>query len=192
MSMDRDLWNPQIELMPRKEMRALQLEKLKKQLIRVHEESPYYRAKFNKAKVDPYTFASWEQFNDYPFFDKEEERISHEESKQKLRHPFGMHITCDPKKVVRVSSTSGTTGKPTFTGYIQKDREAANEVGARLMWRIGARPGDVVMHGFVLSMWIAGVPVVDLLQNLGACTVPIGALTGAKRFAQIAQEVFPV
>jgi len=192
MNINRDLWNPQTELMPRAEIRALQFEKLKKQLIRVYEESPYYKEKFTNAKVDPHKLKSWEQFGVYPFFDKEEERISQEESKEREKHPFGMHITCDPKKVVRVSSTSGTTGKPTFTGYTQKDREAANEVGARLMWRIGARPGDVVMHGFVLSMWIAGVPVVDLLQNLGACTVPIGALTGAKRFAQIAQEVFPV
>ena len=192
MDSERDLWNPKIELMPASEMQELQFEKLKKQLIRVYEESPYYRRKFADAKVDPHKLSSWEQFGDYPFFDKEEERISQEESKKKMKHPFGMHITCDPKKVVRVSSTSGTTGKPTFTGYTQKDREAANEVGARMMWRIGSRPGDVVMHAFVLSMWIAGVPVVDLLQNLGACTVPIGALTGAKRFAQIAREVFPV
>ncbi|MCP4624889.1 MAG: phenylacetate--CoA ligase [bacterium] len=187
-----DLWNPTIELMPANEMRELQFEKLKKQLVRVYAESPYYRRKFTDAGLDPNKLSSWEQFGDYPFFDKEEERISQEESKAKMKHPFGMHITCDPKKVVRVSSTSGTTGKPTFTGYTQKDREAANEVGARMMWRIGSRPGDVVMHGFVLSMWIAGVPVVDLLQNLGACTVPIGALTGAKRFARIAREVFPV
>ena len=192
MSSERNLWNLKIELMPQSEMRKLQFEKLKKQLIRVYEESPYYKEKFKNANVDPYKFKSWEQYGDYPFFDKEEERISQEDSKEKMRHPFGMHITCDPKKVVRISSTSGTTGKPTFTGYTQKDREVANEVGARMMWRIGARPGDVVMHGFVLSMWIAGVPVVDMLQDIGACTVPIGALTGAKRFAQIAQEVFPV
>jgi len=192
MKLEGNLWNPQIELMPANEMRKLQFAKLKKQLIRVYNESPYYKRKFTEIDVDPHKLNSWEQFGDYPFFDKEEERISQEESKEKMKHPFGMHITCDPKKVVRVSSTSGTTGKPTFTGYTQKDREAANEVGARLMWRIGSRPGDVVMHGFVLSMWIAGVPVVDLLQNLGACTVPIGALTGAKRFAQIAREVFPV
>ena len=192
MNLERDFWNPEIELMPAAEMRDLQFEKLKKQLVRVYEESPYYQRKFAAAGVNPHKLSSWDQFGDYPFFDKEEERVSQEASKEKMKHPFGMHITCDPKKVVRVSSTSGTTGKPTFTGYTQKDREAANEVGARLMWRIGSRPGDVVMHGFVLSMWIAGVPVVDLLQNLGACTVPIGALTGAKRFAQIAGEVFPV
>jgi phenylacetate-CoA ligase len=192
MNSEPDLWNPEIELMPANAMRELQFKKLKKQLVRVYAESPYYRRKFKDVSLDPNKLSSWGHFSDYPFFDKEEERISQEESKEKLRHPFGMHITCDPKKVVRVSSTSGTTGKPTFTGYTQKDREAANEVGARMMWRIGSRPGDVVMHGFVLSMWIAGVPVVDLLQNLGACTVPIGALTGAKRFAQIAREVFPV
>ena len=192
MDLERDLWNPKIELMPANEMRDLQFEKLKKQLVRVYEESPYYQRKFTNAGVNPHKLSTWKHFSEYPFFDKEEERVSQEASKEKMKHPFGMHITCDPKKVVRVSSTSGTTGKPTFTGYTQKDREAANEVGARLMWRIGSRPGDVVMHGFVLSMWIAGVPVVDLLQNLGACTVPIGALTGAKRFAQIAREVYPV
>jgi phenylacetate-CoA ligase len=48
------------------------------------------------------------------------------------------------------------------------------------------------MHAFVLSMWIAGTPVVDLIQNFGACVVPIGTMTGIERFAQIAQEVFPV
>lgn len=47
------------------------------------------------------------------------------------------------------------------------------------------------MHAFVLSMWIAGCPVVDMLQNFGACVVPIGALTGLPRFAQVAKEVFP-
>lgn len=59
------------------------------------------------------------------------------------------------------------------------------------MWRMGVRPGDVVMHAFVLSMWIAGTPVVDLLQNYGATVVPIGARSGLPRFAQIAREVFP-
>jgi len=41
-----------------------------------------------------------------------------------------MHVTCDPKKVIRISSTSGTTGSPSFTGYTQKDREAVNETGS--------------------------------------------------------------
>ena len=189
---ERPLWNPKIELMRREEIRKLQFENLKKQLIRCYEQSSYYKNKFGKAKVNPHKLRSLEEYAAYPFFDKEEERISQEESKEKLGHCFGMHIVCDPKKVIRISSTSGTTGKPTFTGYTQKDREAVNETGARCMWRIGARPGDVILHAFVLSMWIAGAPVVDLIQNVGCCAVPIGALTGVERFSQIAKEVFPV
>ncbi|MEW6262400.1 MAG: AMP-binding protein [Thermodesulfobacteriota bacterium] len=191
MDLDRPLWNPQRELMDRVELKRLQFEKLKKQLLRVYEQSPYYRAKFDRAGVNPHQFRSLEQYADYPFFDKEEERISQEESRLKESHPLGMHVVCDPRRVIRLSSTSGTTGRPTFTGYTQKDREAVNETGARCLWRTGARPGDVVLHAFVLSMWIAGCPVVDVLQNFGACVVPIGALTGVERFAQIAQEVFP-
>ncbi|MFQ5792825.1 MAG: phenylacetate--CoA ligase family protein, partial [Acidobacteriota bacterium] len=180
-----------MELMSREDMKKLQLAKLRKQLIRVYEASPYYKDKFDKAKVDPYKLRSLEDYRHYPFFDKEEERLSQEESRRRFRHPLGMHITCDPEKVIRLSSTSGTTGSPTFTGYTQKDREAVNETGARCLWRMGVRPGDVVLHAFVLSMWIAGTPVVDLLQNYGACVVPIGALSGLARFAQIAREVFP-
>jgi phenylacetate-CoA ligase len=185
------LWNPPKELMTKEETRKFQLNKLKKQLVRVYEQSPYYKTKFDHAGLNPYKFKSLNQFAAYPYFDKEEERISQEESKIQLGHPFGMHITCDPKKVIRISSTSGTTGKPTFTGYTQKDREAVNETGARCLWRNGVRPGDVIIHAFVLSMWIAGCPVVDVLQNFGACVVPIGALTGLQRFASITREVSP-
>lgn len=189
---EQPLWNPRVELMDREEMKKLQFEKLKKQLIRCYEQSRYYKDKFDKAKVNPNKLRSLKEYADYPFFDKDEERISQEESKEKQGHCLGMHIVCDPKKVIRISSTSGSTGKPTFTGYTQKDREAVNETGARCMWRIGARPGDVMLHAFVLSMWIAGSPVVDLIQNIGCCAVPIGALTGVERFAQIAREVIPI
>lgn len=186
-----ELWNPGVEIMSREAMRELQLEKLKRHLVRIYEQSPYYKSKFDQAKVDPAKLRSLDDIRHFPFFDKEEERASQEESRRRFRHSLGMHVTCDPKKVIRISSTSGTTGSPTFTGYTQKDRESVNETGSRCLWRMGVRPGDVVMHAFVLSMWIAGTPVVDLLQNYGATVVPIGARSGLPRFAQIAQAVFP-
>ena len=57
-----NLWNPQKEQMPRDALQAWQLEKLKAQLVRVYEQSPYYKAKFNKAGVDPHQFDSFEQY----------------------------------------------------------------------------------------------------------------------------------
>lgn len=186
------LWNPAAETMDAAELTALKVAKLRTQFTRVYEQSPYIKARFDAARVDPYAFRSLDQLADYPLFDKDLERESQEESRERHGHPLGMHIACDPRDVVRVSSSSGTTGKPTYTGYTEADRRVTNEIGARAQWRIGGAPGDVIMHAFVLSMWIAGSPVLDVLQHAGATTVPIGAMSGAARFVQVAQDLRPV
>ena len=186
-----NLWNPTAENMNRTELRDMQLAKLQKLTERVYNQSPYYKDKFDKAGVSPATLRSLEHYQDFPFFDKDEERLSQERSKEELGHPFGMHITCDPKLVNRVSSSSGTTGSPTFSGFTKLDRNIAAENTARGLKRIGIEPGDVVLHASVLSMWIAGVPAVDSMMAYGACVVPVGALSGVERVAQIAKETRP-
>ncbi len=185
------LWNPTAENMTRRELRALQFDKLKVLVDRVYNENPYYKNKLTAAGVSPEHLKSLENYQDFPFFDKDEERLSQEESKEALGHPFGMHITCDPKLVNRVSSSSGTTGSPTFSGFTKADRAIAAENTARGLRRIGIEPGDVVLHASVLSMWIAGVPAVDSMMAYGACVVPVGALSGVERVAQIAKETRP-
>ena len=177
--------------MTRDELRSLQFDKLKALVERVDKESAYYHDKFRAAGVTPEDLKSLEHYQDFPFFDKDEERQSQELSKDQLGHPFGMHVTCDPKLVNRVSSSSGTTGSPTFSGFTKADRAIAAENTARGLKRIGIEPGDVVLHASVLSMWIAGVPAVDSMMAYGACVVPVGALSGVERVAQIAQETRP-
>ena len=177
--------------MSRDELRALQLVKLKSLLNRVYEESPYYQRKFDEAGVNPRKLKSLEDYQDYPFFDKDEERASQEASRETADHTFGLHITCDPKLVNRVSSSSGTTGSPTYSGFTLKDREITNDNQARALVRLGIEPGDVVMHASVLSMWIAGIPGVDSMMAYGACLVPVGALSGVERVAQIARDTRP-
>lgn len=185
------LYNPAMELLDRASLRALQLQKLRKLVVRVYEQSPYYKAKFDAAGVNPYKLKSLEDYKHYPFFDKDEERISQERSKAELGHPFGLHITCDPRLVNRISSSSGTTGSPTFSGFTRADRELAAENCSRGMVRMGIDPGDVVLHASVISMWIAGMPAIDSMMAYGACVVPVGALSGVERVAQIAHEVKP-
>ena len=185
------LWNPEKELMSRSETRALQLVKLKSLLNRVYEQSPYYRDKFDRAGVNPQNLRSLEHYQEYPFFDKDEERASQEASRETARHTFGLHITCNPKSVNRVSSSSGTTGSPTYSGFTLKDREITNDNQARALVRLGIEPGDVVMHASVLSMWIAGIPGVDSMMAYGVCLVPVGALSGVERVAQIARDTRP-
>ncbi len=185
------LWNPAVENLTGPEMRQLQLVKMRRQLIWVYEQSSYYRAKFDKAGVNPHQFDSLEQLDNYPFFDKDEERASQEASQAELSHPFGLHITCDPKDVRRISSSSGTTGTPTFSGFTQKDREITAENMSRLLARAHIQAGGPVMHASVLSMWVAGLPVLDALMAAGACVIPVGALSGVERVAQIAAATRP-
>jgi phenylacetate-CoA ligase len=90
-----------------------------------------------------------------------------------------------------VSSSSGTTGSPTYSGFTLKDREITNDNQARALVRLGIVPGDVVMHASVLSMWIAGIPGVDSMMAYGVCLVPVGALSGVERVAQIARDTRP-
>ena len=180
-----------MELMSHSETRALQLVKLKSLLNRVYEQSPYYRDKFDRAGVNPQNLKSLEHYQDYPFFDKDEERASQEASRETARHTFGLHITCNPRSVNRVSSSSGTTGSPTYSGFTLKDREITNDNQARALVRLGIEPGDVVMHASVLSMWIAGIPGVDSMMAYGVCLVPVGALSGVERVAQIARDTRP-
>lgn len=185
------LWNPAAETLTRTDLRKLQLEKLKTLVERVEAQSPYYKEKLSVAGVSSTSLKSLAHYQDFPFFDKDEERVSQARSKQELGHSLGMHITCDPRLVNRISSSSGTTGSPTFSGFTRADRALAAENTSRGMVRMGIEPGDVVLHASVISMWIAGMPAIDSMMAYGACVVPVGALSGVERVGQIASEVRP-
>jgi phenylacetate-CoA ligase len=189
--MSSALYDPVKGFTDRVALEALKLEKLKKQIAHICERSPYQRARFDKAGFRPEHLETLADLRHVPMMDKQLERESQAESQAKGISSLGMHIVCDPKDVIRISSTSGTTGIPTFTGYTDKDTLVSAEVMKRGMSLMGAQKGDVVMHGFVLSMWIAGVPVVDIMQRAGFTVVPIGGQSGPERFAVTARAVFP-
>lgn len=189
--MGRYLHQAELESPSGEALRDLQLLKLRRQLVRVYETSPYYREKFIAAGVNPTHLRGWDEFSLYPFFDKEEERISQERSREELGHPFGMHVTCDIRDINRVSASSGTTGAPTYIGYTARDRAVSEDHVARMMARAGLVRGDRVLFAGVMSMWIVGIPAVDALLNLGFCVIPIGGLATTERFAQTAIDTRP-
>ena len=58
-----------------------------------------------------------------------------------------------------MASTSGTTGTPTFYAFTAEDVAVTDELWARALRQAGRRPGSVVLHGFGLSMFLAGYPL---------------------------------
>lgn len=158
--------------MPAEQVAEMQGEKLRRQLARLTEASPFYARKLEEAGFDPGRVTSIADLAHAPFTEKEELRES-----QMASPPLGDHAAAQMEEVVRVHSSSGTTGRPSYIGITRADRERWTEVVSRVYYTEGVRPRDVLIHGFGLGFFVGGLPLKDGLENIGATFVPIG--TGA-------------
>ncbi len=182
MKREKKYWNEAIETMPPEKMKDLQWERLKKQLKYNYDNSIFYREeKFHKAGLTPQDIRTFKDFQKIPLMTKDEHRWTQEESLQRFGHPYGL-ITCAPgEKIVRINSTSGTTGQPTLYTLTKNDIHVLNEMHARKYWRCGLRPGNIVLQALSLSMFTGGLPLSDGLQAMGLCVVPVGIEGGTQR-----------
>jgi phenylacetate-CoA ligase len=169
---DAAYWNRELETMPWPDVQSIQLDKLRRQLWYVAERSPFYLRKFKEAAFDPAKLRTLADLVHAPFTVKDELRES-----QATHPPLGEHAAAELIDVIRVHSSSGTTGRPSYVGLTRHDRDVWTETISRVYWCEGARPHDVFMHGMGLSFFSGGLPLKDALENIGATFVPIG--TGA-------------
>jgi phenylacetate-CoA ligase len=187
----RQLWNESCERMPREALRALQLERLKRQVAYNYAGSPYYREKMDAARIAPADVRSLEDFAHVPLMDKDEHRRVQERSLAEHGTPFALLACAPPEKVVRVSATSGTTGMPTLYTVTAHDVGVVNEMHARKYWRAGIRPGHVMIQAVSLSMFTGGLPLSQGIQHLGACVVPVGIEGGTRRVLEFTRLTRP-
>ena len=154
--------------------------------------SRFYRERLRDAGADPADIAGVADLERLPILlDKEAERDLQERSLAELGHPFGEHLCAPIESVVAVALTSGTTGSPTFYAFTEADVATTDELWARAFRLAGVRPGDTVLHGFGLSMFLAGYPVARAVERMGARIVPIGAEAGSERLLRMVQLVRP-
>jgi phenylacetate-CoA ligase len=187
MEENRKFWNEDVETLSPQDMKALQWKRLKKQLHYNFDNSAYYREeKFQKVGLTPDDIQNFEDFQKIPLTTKDEHRQIQADSIQQFGHPYGL-ITCAPKeKIVRINSTSGTTGQPTLYTLTQNDINVLNEMHCRKYWRTGLRPGHIVLQALSLSMFTGGLPLSDGLQSMGLCVVPVGIEGGTRRVLDFA------
>lgn len=177
----RELWNPEIETMPREELRALQLVRLKEQVGYNCQRSPVHRKKFDEVGAHPEDIQSFADYARIPVMTKEEHRRTQEESLLQYGSPMHLMGCAPPEEIVRINATSGTTGVPTLYTLTQHDVDIVNEMHARKYWRAGIRPGHIMIQALSLSMFTGGLPLSQGIMNLGACVVPVGIEGGTKR-----------
>ncbi|MBV9608402.1 MAG: phenylacetate--CoA ligase family protein [Acidobacteria bacterium] len=151
---------------------ALQQGKLAKQLEYVFARSPFYGDKFRAAGIKREHFRTLADVRNFPFTTKEELRDS-----QAACPPLGSHMAAEMADVIRIHSSTGTTGLPSFVGLTRRDAEVWSHVTARSFYTQGIRRTDIVIHAASLAMFAGGLPVKDAMERIGATFVPIG--TGA-------------
>jgi len=174
-------YNEKMETIDQEKLRSLQENKLKRQLKYVWKNSPFYQKKFKESGLSPGDFKSLEDLKKLPFTTKDELRIS-----QLKYPPLGDHRAAPMEKIIRIHSSSGTTGQPSFVGITKHDHRVWTELTARSIYTQGIRPDNIVLHAVGLTFFVGGLPVKDAIEALGAAFVPIG--TGASdRVATTAQ-----
>ncbi len=158
------IWDPQHECMPRPELAQLQLERLQATLNRAYKNVTCYRNKFNEAGVSPEDIRSLDDLWRLPFTTKEDLR---------LNYPYGM-FAVPLREVVRIHSSSGTTGKPTVVGYTRNDLKIWSGLVARFMTAAGVNHDDVVQIAFGYGMFTGAFGLHYGAETIGASVIPMG------------------
>ena len=150
------------ETLPRKEIEAIQLSRLKDTLARVYEKVPAYRAKMDAAGLRCEDVENLEDLGKLPFTNKQDLRDN---------YPFGL-FTVPKKDLVRIHASSGTTGKPTVVGYTRKDMEIWTECVSRIAAMGGATEEDVAQICFGYGMFTGALGLHFGLENMEATVCP--------------------
>jgi phenylacetate-CoA ligase len=137
---------------------------LRNMVQRLWHKSPYYRKKLQAAGIEPDDITTLEDLNKVPFTEKENLREE---------YPLGL-MAVDEEDVVRIHSSSGTTGKPVIVPYTQKDVDTWAEMFARCFSTVGVTKKDRVQVTPGYGLWTAGIGFQAGVELLGAMTIPTG------------------
>ncbi|HWR40793.1 MAG TPA: phenylacetate--CoA ligase [Patescibacteria group bacterium] len=145
-------------------MNAEQLQKLQTTLDRAQRYSPFYRQKLKEAGLDGDRLRGLKDVAQLPFTTKEE-----------LREAYPLGIQAVPEEeVVRIHSSSGTTGKPIIIPYTRQDVETWSDMMSRCMDIAGLTSKDRVQITPGYGLWTAGIGFQAGVEKLGAMAIPMG------------------
>ena len=145
-------------------MNEKQLGLFKELLKHVNENSEFYKKKYQMEGVDLSAIHSYEDIKKMPFTTKEELRDA---------YPLGL-MAVPEDEIVRIHSSSGTTGKPIIIPYTQKDVDVWADMMQRCYEFAGVTKKDRIHITPGYGLWTAGIGFQNGAEKLGAMCVPIG------------------
>lgn len=163
--MAKRYYQPEIETMPVEQIKALQSERLVKQVKHVWDNVPYYRAKMEAKGVTPDDIKGVEDLHKLPFLTKDDLRDA---------YPYGL-LGKPLKDCVRIQSTSGTTGRRVVAFYTQHDIDLWEDCCARAITAVGGTDEDVVQVAYGYGLFTGGPGLNGGSHKVGSLTVPMSS-----------------
>jgi len=157
------IWNEEAECMSQEEKEELQLARLQKIVKRAYENVPFYRKRFDESGIKPEDIKTIKDIEKLPLTTKDDLREA---------YPFGM-FAVPRREIVELHTSSGTTGKPTVSGYTKKDIEIWSEVMARGLTMFGATEDDIIQNTHGYGLFTGGFGVHYGAQKIGLTVIPI-------------------
>ena len=158
-------YQPEIECASREQIQAWQDERLVKQVKHVYEHVPYYRKKMEEKGVVPEDIRSTADLHKLPFLTKDDLRQA---------YPYGLLAT-PLEDVVRIQSTSGTTGRRVVAFYTQHDIDLWDECWARAIMAAGGTKKDVVHVCYGYGLFTGGPGLNGGSHKVGSMTLPMSS-----------------
>lgn len=155
-------YQPEIETASREQIKALQDERLVKQVKHIWDNVPYYRKKMEEKGVTPDDIKGTEDLHKLPFVTKADLREA---------YPYGL-LAKPLSECVRIQSTSGTTGKRVVAFYTQKDIDLWEDCCARAITAAGGTKDDVCQVSYGYGLFTGGPGLNGGSHKVGCLTVP--------------------
>ena len=152
-----------IEIAPREQLTALQLERLRWSLAHAYDNVPHYRSAFDAAGVKPGDLTELADLRHFPFTTKADLRAN---------YPYGMFAVPEDQ-VRRIHASSGTTGQPTVVGYTERDISTWADVVARSIRAAGGRPGMKCHIAYGYGLFTGGLGAHYGAERLGCTVIPV-------------------
>ncbi len=168
-------FNEAMETATRDQLFHLQSYNLSRTVYHVYKNMPMYRERMDAAGVKPEDIHSIEDLHKLPFTEKQDLRDG---------YPYGMFCV-EPKKLMRIHASSGTTGKQTVVGYTKEDIDLWSECAARALVAAGADKDDFVHIAYGYGLFTGGLGIHDGAQKMGATVIPASSGNTARQVTML-------
>jgi phenylacetate-CoA ligase len=160
---------PEIESAPWEEQARADAPLYLEQIEYLFERSKFYRSKLERAGFATHgAVGPLHSIAALPFTEKDELRASRTPDE-----PIGTHLTAAPKEIVRIYSTSGTTGTPSYIPLTAADLEVWVRTSARSYAASGIARAERIVSTYNAGPFVAGAALAAF-ERLGLCHIPVG------------------